>query len=610
MEDAYAFTLTPAQFAAAVRGTRAGLRRSRFMTSPRTLYVEPDGLRLASAGSDLVLRWPQLAGAAIEGPTLYLDLDAVSYCPVPLSAFGSEAEAREFVAFVNARCREAATGSDAARAQLDLPLDACMRAPVSRPRAPRRVAPALLATVRDALRLALFRPLPEGRPWASWGAVLAAALASLAVPVAVALYSVGMHGEWSWYSLSSALLHVPMLLGAAILAAYAVGRPAQVPRYLMAGLLVSIVIDVATAALWLAMARQPVLARVLAPLAWLPPAWLALALAAFVARAAEPAGRRLAVVACCIVLVGWPLATIYRDREMWHAPYSRGDDDGTAAYGPAAEDVFYRQPTLLADALRAVRTPVAGRTNVYFVGMAGYGGQDVFRREVDAVARIFRERFGAEGHVVELINNTRTLLDAPIASTTSLRAALKRVAEVMDRERDVLVLYMTSHGSGDHKFSLSLWPLRFHDLDPAALRALLDESGIRNRVVIVAACYSGGFVKPLAGPNTLVITAAAADRTSFGCSNEAEWTYFGKAYFDEALRHTHSFTRAFEMARPRIAERERRDEFDPSNPQMSVGAGIAAKLEALERELDGAGRPRETPLRLASPAGAPLTSPR
>jgi hypothetical protein len=158
----------------------------------------------------------------------------------------------------------------------------------------------------------------------------------------------------------------------------------------------------------------------------------------------------------------------------------------------------------------------------------------------------------------------------------------------MDRDEDVLVLFLTSHGSESHRFSLELWPLRFKELDPAALRALLDASGIRNRVVIVSACYSGGFIAPLKDEHTAVITASAADRNSFGCSNEAQWTYFGKAYFDEALRGTYSFTQAFENAKPVIAARERADGYDPSDPQMAVGGAIAGTLEALERQLRNA----------------------
>jgi len=34
----------------------------------------------------------------------------------------------------------------------------------------------------------------------------------------------------------------------------------------------------------------------------------------------------------------------------------------------------------------------------------------------------------------------------------------------------------------------------------------------------------------------IVVAAAGPDKKSFGCSHEAEWTHFGKAFFDEALR--------------------------------------------------------------------------
>jgi hypothetical protein len=167
----------------------------------------------------------------------------------------------------------------------------------------------------------------------------------------------------------------------------------------------------------------------------------------------------------------------------------------------------------------------------------------------------------------------------------------------MNRDEDVLVLFLTSHGSADHKFALDLWPLKLNELDPAALRKALDESAIRNRVVVVSACYSGGFVERLRDANTLVITAAAPDRNSFGCSNEAEWTYFGRAYFDEALRTTRSFTDAFALAVPAIERRERAESFEPSRPQMVVGSAIRAKLAALEQQLEsGTAVARRDPL--------------
>ena len=82
--------------------------------------------------------------------------------------------------------------------------------------------------------------------------------------------------------------------------------------------------------------------------------------------------------------------------------------------------------------------------------------------------------------------------------------------------------------------------------------------------------------------------AAASDRTSFGCGNEFQWTYFGNAYFNEALRRTHSFTEAFEIARPQIEARERKEGYEPSQPQISVGTAIAPRLQRLQEQLDAA----------------------
>jgi hypothetical protein len=448
----------------------------------------------------------------------------------------------------------------------------------------------LLSGLADGFRLAFFRDVPRERMRAGWGAILVLAALTVAFPILVSIAVVGPAGEWSWYSLPFVLFHLPLIASAAIVAAYALGMRSEVERFMYAALLISFVVDLFTVAALYIADVDPRTGRLFGSLAALPAVWLALAFATYACRSAQPGLRRLAVVATGLVLLALPLASLYRDRTLWHAAR---DDEASSASDPmalASEDAFYRQPEVLARELKALQPGRKGVVDVYFIGMAGYGNQDVFMREVDSVARLFKERFGSEGRAVRLVNNPKTVLDTPIASMTSLRAALKRIAELMDRDEDVLVLFLTSHGSESHRFSLSLWPLRFNELDPAALRSALDASGIRNRVVIVSACYSGGFVAPLKDDNTVVITASATDRNSFGCSNEAERTYFGKAYFDEALRGTYSFTQAFEQAKPVIAARERRDGYDPSNPQMVVGDAIAARLRMLERQLENAPR--------------------
>jgi hypothetical protein len=445
----------------------------------------------------------------------------------------------------------------------------------------------LLRRIADALRLTFFRDVPEERMQAGWGAVLVVALLGIAFPIAASFAVIGPSGQWSWYPLPYVLFHLPLIIGAAVAAAYALDKRADVARLAYAALLISLVLDVFTLGA-LSLAAGARRGRFLGPPILLPALWFALAFAAYACRSVPRGVRRLGVILVGLVFLALPLGTLYRDRTLWHVPYNEEAASRGSRMAIATEEAFYRQPEILANELHALLPGRKGVIDVYFVGVAGYGNQDVFMREVDSVAKLFRERFGSEGRSLRLINNSKTVLDTPIASATSLRAALRRIGEVMDRDEDVLVLFLTSHGSETHRFSLELWPLRFNELDPAALREILDEAGIPNRVVIVSACYSGGFVEPLKGEGTAVITASAADRNSFGCSNEAEWTYFGKAYFDEALRGTYSFTEAFEKAKPVIAERERKDGYDPSNPQMVVGSALAAKLGALERQLRNA----------------------
>jgi hypothetical protein len=103
--------------------------------------------------------------------------------------------------------------------------------------------------------------------------------------------------------------------------------------------------------------------------------------------------------------------------------------------------------------------------------------------------------------------------------------------------------------------------------------------------VVVNACYSGGFVPPLRGAGTLVLTAARADRSSFGCGSDSDITYFGRAWLVDGLNHTPDFIAAFTQARAEIRQWERRDQLVPSEPQIDVGSGIALQLAAWRKHV-------------------------
>jgi hypothetical protein len=253
-----------------------------------------------------------------------------------------------------------------------------------------------------------------------------------------------------------------------------------------------------------------------------------------------------------------------------------------------SQEVFEDQQKLLKASLDAIQPRTPDRVNVFGIVYAPYS-QTVFVRESTMVKNLLQERFGAAGHVVQLVNHPSMTTTVPWATNSNLEQAIQTMTSVMDTERDVLVLYFTSHGGSDFKLATSHWPLEVAELTPELLQAMLDKAGIKNRVIAISACYSGGWVAPLSSDDTMVMTAADATHTSYGCGSRSELTFFGRAVFDEQLRSTHSFEKAFHAAVPIIQQREiegkKTDGF--SNPQIAVGKNIRPLLEALEAQLGG-----------------------
>lgn len=276
-------------------------------------------------------------------------------------------------------------------------------------------------------------------------------------------------------------------------------------------------------------------------------------------------------------------------------------DAGWPDGAPSPEQVLYSQPDLLADAAARLRPRTPGKVNLYAIAFAGDGSENVFRNEAEYLEQLLSKRFNAAGHVIVLENNPATLDRRPLATWTNLEDALDAVASKMDPAHDILLLYLTSHGSEDHTLLVDMDPLPLDQIGAGDLPGILAEHPFKYKVVIVNACYSGGFMAPLAGPNTLVVTAASADRASFGCGEQSELTWFGHAFLVDALNGTDSFRQAFHSAQAEVARWEVRDGFDASDPQISIGAGIATQLDAWRSGF--APGPR-VPFVPARPAGA------
>jgi hypothetical protein len=240
-----------------------------------------------------------------------------------------------------------------------------------------------------------------------------------------------------------------------------------------------------------------------------------------------------------------------------------------------------RQPQMLQEAIKSLVPQRPGVRDLYFVGFAGYGDQDVFRKEVERVREQFDHEFGTRGHSLVLVNSPATLDRYPLATLDNLKIVLAAIGKELDPNEDVLFLFLTSHGGPRTGFALRLNGRSLGDIAPRQLAGALAAAGIKNRVVLISSCFSGQFVKPLANDDSLVITAAAANRASFGCATDAEWTYFGKGYFLDALPKQKKFIRAFFEAQNLVSAREVWDRMLPSQPQISIGSRIARVLEEL-----------------------------
>jgi len=224
-----------------------------------------------------------------------------------------------------------------------------------------------------------------------------------------------------------------------------------------------------------------------------------------------------------------------------------------------------------------------GRADVYVLAL-GLWDDHVFQHEASEAANVLSRRFGAQGRTLVLSagvsGQERTL---PAATPFFIGAALSKIASRMDLEEDALVLFMTSHGSRDGAIALHEQRRLRATLSGRQLRGLLDGVGVKNRVVIVSACFSGAFVAPLANDTSIILTAASSTQSSFGCQPERDWTYFGDAFINQALGSGLPLLEAFDRAKVTIAGWEQRDGYEPSNPQRSVGAATGPLLSALSR---------------------------
>lgn len=267
----------------------------------------------------------------------------------------------------------------------------------------------------------------------------------------------------------------------------------------------------------------------------------------------------------------------------------------------SAEALLYAQRDRVDQALASIVPGTPGKIDAFLLAFASDANEDVFRNEALYAQRLFAERFGMRSRTLVLLNHPDSSEHYPLATLSNLRRALAGIGDRMQRDEDLLLLFATTHGAEDHWLYVDFEPLPLDQIDPESLRDALDGAAIDWRVLVLSACYSGGFIDALRSPQTLVITSARADRSSFGCGSQAELTYFGRAFLVDALNRTQSLTRAFELARRRVARMEKAEDFDASDPQMVIGSSFRAHLARWESTLTPAPKVTFEPPSVSAP---------
>ncbi len=533
---------------------------------PRTMTFSGDGMTILRANTSAFMSWSLLQEVEIQPRYLLIWLDRISALVVPLRDLPPGMTAED----ATMRIRQLAS-------QAAAPPATDIQQPGNTPRRP--AAPALETTVppsgpgvlRRAADFLTLRPrrAAVGAPtdWAIAGFVVG----SLILWLALDRLSYGKDAEFVPYDAPGFAWYMLPFLFAAWLASR-LTLPRVEFRKILFLLLVLAPPLIGCAFLLGHNVPSKLLIAVSVALVIYAIVYLEAGLRALSGRRQPRAATAIIAIALLFVATN---STLFVYPTLWLEP----NTDTLAARAEKTEDLLISQgPRIEAEVGRVV----AAHPAVYFVGFAGVGRQKVFAEEIELAAQRIADRYSAAQRRVLLLNDRRDVDSHPLATVAGLQLALKTVAAKMDVEQDVLFLSLSSHGDDEPSLSVSNAGMDLRDLSGSDLAAALQASGIKWKVIVISACHAGAFIDALRDDNTVILTAAAADRTSFGCSDDRDLTYFGEAFYRDALPRSATLREAFSQAAADIASREKREGVRASHPQAFFGPAMEKKLAEID----------------------------
>ena len=210
---------------------------------------------------------------------------------------------------------------------------------------------------------------------------------------------------------------------------------------------------------------------------------------------------------------------------------------------------------------------------LYLLSEALYG-EPVFARDVTTFSTAITRHIATPSKTYRFSSMGGSL---PKGANGASVSAVKDLAARAKDGRDLVVVMFTTHG-GPNLLAYKE-PGHPDQIIPAsALKQHLAPLTNDLHIVVLQACYSGSLIDDLAHPNRIILTAAAHNRTSFGCNPTGQNTWFIDALsksiaaggtWEEIAARTQGLVRAREKSIGMPPARY-------SNPQTYVGRNMGA----------------------------------
>ncbi len=222
---------------------------------------------------------------------------------------------------------------------------------------------------------------------------------------------------------------------------------------------------------------------------------------------------------------------------------------------------------LLLSSIFANSTSAAPGDTRWHVILAAVGNeQNVFDNFVNDFASMLKGR-----NEIASLSELHASIDDRWPSS-GLEALDRSLNALKPQEGEGCLVYLTGHGAPEGLAMSADTPMIF--VRPTRMESMLNSCAGHPTVLIVSACFSGVYVRPgITKAERIVMTASAADLTSFGCSDNQQYTFFDQCFMNAWPLQTNWGSLGDDINKC-VRSTESSGNFPASKPQFFFGPGM------------------------------------